>query len=821
MPPVGVGASRFASALETGEAKLWVMMLGINDYQDATLPKLRYAAFDCQGLSQALAEATQAFPQKEFFIHHDLTPDKPTLQAIQASLDRIVASAKTQDTVLFYFSGHGVLEPESQQTVLCLADTQKQHLLKTGLCFQNLLATLGNCAAHSQLIWLDACHSGNISLSGARGHFSEPALLNPTPQLLEMLRQRAAKSRGFYALLSCDQGQQSWEFPDLGHGVFSYYLMRGLRGEAAGAYGIIDADALYRYVYHQTLQYIEQTNQQLRLINQQKRNKGETDLHPEYSLQTPKRIVEGIGETILGLKPTHTEVVQQRQALIVDGLIHHTVSPAVSDVLRQDGNFDLTYFPQPSDAWSNVRSEIATFLQQDMTVPEQRSSGSIQTVATRLLYLRGRIESSEDGDSWLFLGDGAWLSRTWLRQELRRSRTAQQIVILDCPGATSLEDWVEDLKFSSDHGQCILACASPQDEPELFAQVLLEALIAAPAQTGLSMAGLLAKLQTNLDGLGLTCYLWLSGTQGLIEMLPPVLETQTVQSVQSDTSHDSQAASTEIPLDEFIARIKPLLLKLVGPIAPSLIEQAAEPLQESSPQLLIRALSALIPAKHRTYFEQEAGSLIQVPAQPENVSEARAIALPIPEQIQPQTHPSIQQSVPPQQSDQFVDQTAPRLTAEQLASIEQFLIELVGPIAPMLLGQLSPAACDPIVMQEELAVHLSPVQQTKLAQRITALMQLPPKPQSPRLSTAKGYGVAVREPQQTQEALSDRLVNAQLIQVCEQELTCLIGPIAKFIVTTKRDLENQVSLTTFVEELITEIPDRQKADEFRRKILRN
>jgi uncharacterized caspase-like protein len=817
MPPVGVGASRFASALETGEAKLWVMMLGINDYQDATLPKLRYAAFDCQGLSQALAEATQAFPQKEFFIHHDLTPDKPTLQAIQASLERIVASAKTQDTVLFYFSGHGVLEPESQQTVLCLADTQKQQLLNTGLCFQNLLATLGNCAAHSQLIWLDACHSGNISLSGARGHFSEPALLNPTPQLLEMLRQRAAKSRGFYALLSCDQGQQSWEFPDLGHGVFSYYLMRGLRGEAAGAYGIIDADALYRYVYHQTLQYIEQTNQQLRLINQQKRNKGETDLHPEYSLQTPKRIVEGIGETILGLKPTHTEVVQQRQALIVDGLTHHTVSPAVSDVLRQDGNFDLTYFPQPSDTWSNVRAEIAKFLQQDIAVPEQRSFGSIQTVATRLLYLRGRIESSEDGDAWLFLGDGAWLSRTWLRQELRRSRTAQQIVILDCPGATALEDWVEDLKFASDHGQCILACASPQDEPELFAQVLLEALIAAPAQTGLSMAGLLAKLQTNLDGLGLTCYLWLSGTQGLIEMLPPALETQPTQAAQSATSYDSQAAIDEMPLDEFIAQIKPLLLKLVGPIAPSLIEQAAESLQERSPQHLIRALSALIPAKHRTHFEQEAGLLIQTPVQPANVSEARAIALPIPEQIKPQ----INQSTPPP-VDQSFDQTSPRLSAEQLAKIEQFLIELVGPIAPMLLGQLSPAACDPTVMQEELAVHLSSAQQTKLAQRITALMQLPPpEPQSPRLSTAKGYGVAVREPQQTQEALSDRLVNAQLIQVCEQELTRLIGPIAKFIVTTKRDLENQVSLATFVEELITEIPDRQKADEFRRKILRN
>lgn len=817
MPPVGVGASRFASALETGEAKLWVVLLGINDYQDETLPRLRYAALDCQGVGEALTEATQAFPQKEFFIHHDLVPEQPTLQTIQSSLQHIVASAKTQDTVLLYFSGHGVLEPESQQTVLCVADTQKHHLLKTGLCFQDLLSTLSKCAAHSQLIWLDACHSGNISLSGARGHLSEPTLLNPTPQLLELLRQRAAKSRGFYALLSCDQGQQSWEFPDLGHGVFSYYLMRGLRGEAAGTHGIIDADALYRYVYHQTLQYIEQTNQQLRLINQQKRNKGQTDLHPEYSLQTPKRIVEGVGETILGLKPMSREVWQQRQGLIVDGLVHRAISPTLCEVLRQDGNFDLTYFPRPTDSWSGVRSTIAEFLRQEFAAPEPRSPGTIQSVATRLLYLRGRLESSADGDAWLFLGDGAWISRAWLRQELRRSRTAQQIVILDCPGATLLEDWVEDLKFASDHGQCILACASPQDEPELFAQVLLEALIATPAQTGLSMAGLLARLQTNLDGLGLTCHLWLSGTQGLIEMLPPALEPPTIQSTRSPAASDPRAQnSSEIPLTELSDRLKPLLLKLVGPIAPRLLDQAADSLEEQRPQELIDALSLLLPAKHRRQFEQEAKELAQAPFEPP-VSEAKAITLPVSAAIDQSAAAS---SVPSDSIDQMTAASTASISAEQFTRIEQFLVGLVGPIAPTLLNQLSPAACEPTVMLEELAVHLSATQHAQLAQQMTVLMQSAPAPvQTPRGRQAKGYEVIARSPQRVEAVNRDRIVNETLIQVCEQELTCLIGPIAKYIVTTKRDLENQVSLTTFVEALSAEIPDPQKADEFRRKML--
>src|SRR4028118_1203029 len=121
---------------------------------------------------------------------------------------------------------------------------------------------LENCTAHQQLVWLDACHSGGMTLRGAREETAAELLLNPTPQLVEVLQQRAQKSKGFYALLSCDRGQQSWEFPELGHGVFTYFLMRGLRGEAADAQGRIDVDSLYRYVYHQTLQYIDKTNQQ-------------------------------------------------------------------------------------------------------------------------------------------------------------------------------------------------------------------------------------------------------------------------------------------------------------------------------------------------------------------------------------------------------------------------------------------------------------------------------------------------------------------------------------------------------------------------------
>jgi uncharacterized caspase-like protein len=300
MCPIGLGTSHF-TPIATDEAKLWLLLVGVDNYNDDRLSTLHYCASDCQGVSEALLDTTQIFSQKEIHLYHDASACKPNIAKVRSSLQRISAIAKPQDTVLLYFSGHGVLESKSQQPVLCLSDTQTDDLLATGLSMSELLECLGNCRASQQLVWLDACHSGAMKWQETKNDAAQQTQI--APQLIEGLRQCALRSRSFYAFLSCDRNQKSWEFPQLKHGVFSYFLMRGLRGEAADDRGVIEADRLYRYVYYQTLQYIDNTNQQLRLMNQQKRSRGETQLHLEYPLQTPKRIVEGVGEFILGKKP--------------------------------------------------------------------------------------------------------------------------------------------------------------------------------------------------------------------------------------------------------------------------------------------------------------------------------------------------------------------------------------------------------------------------------------------------------------------------------------------------------------------------------------
>jgi WD40 repeat protein/uncharacterized caspase-like protein len=499
-------------------AKLWILLVGVNEYEDRQhLASLQYSALDCQGLGEALKEATASFTNKEVIIHHDFVSQRPQLESVQQSIQHIIKSAKKDDTILFYFSGHGILETKTQQVVLCLANTNTQKLLATGLPLNDLLKKLSNCAASQQLVWLDACHSGGMTLRGT------VSLNDPSSQLVETLRHKAAESQGFYALLSCDQTQQSWEFPELGHGVFTYYLMRGLRGEAADAQGIIEADALYQYVYHQTLRYIDKTNQQIRLINQQKSSRGENKLQSEFPLQTPKRIVEGFGKVILGKQSACDLDVNPRQALVVDGGFKaNSTTLALSQVLQSAGDFNLRYFPQTNEPWSEVKSAIATCL---------NAQNEIQTeTSTALLYLRGKVETTEMGESWLVLQDGISLSRFWLRKVLQSSRATQQIVILDCPGTDSLEDWIEDLRLETDRGQCLIAANATIEYSQQFADLVLETLQNADLAAGLTIAAWISKLQVALAGTGITPKVWLSGTQGVIELLPAKNGTKLEQS---------------------------------------------------------------------------------------------------------------------------------------------------------------------------------------------------------------------------------------------------------------------------------------------------
>src|SRR5690606_23211120 len=83
---------------------------------------------------------------------------------------------------------------------------------------------LKNIKALKQLIILDACQSGgSVELLATRGSGEEKAIA------------QLSRSAGIHVLASAGSEQFATEFAELGHGLFTYVLLKGLAGDADGA----------------------------------------------------------------------------------------------------------------------------------------------------------------------------------------------------------------------------------------------------------------------------------------------------------------------------------------------------------------------------------------------------------------------------------------------------------------------------------------------------------------------------------------------------------------------------------------------------------
>ncbi|MBV6626086.1 MAG: caspase family protein [Rivularia sp. (in: Bacteria)] len=639
MTPLGIGSSDSCYTLKSGEAKLWLLLVGVNEYQDVGLPSLRYPALDCQGLEESLIKATEGFPSKEIVVHHDFASKTPNLKNIRDSLKKIILHSQPNDSIMLYFSGHGMLEPGTQEAVLCFSDTDKDNLLNTGLPMQELVEMLSKSPAKQQLLCLDTCHSGDMALLGAgSSRDAETPVTNSTGQLMSVLRQRASQSKGFCALLSCDRGQKSWEFPELGHGVFTYYLMKGLSGEAADNSGFIDADGLYKYVYRQTTQYINKLNSQVELINQQKLQRGDKKLYPKYPQQTPKRIVEGVGELIVGYKPKKVNRQKLRRAFIADGLINRDSSNKISQLLASVGDFEVECFHQQNQNWADIRGAIQKFTQtsQNLIAQQSKKTGAVDKISTCLLYLRGCVKETEDGDGKLILGDGVHLSRCFLRKILRKAQKTQQIVILNLVSPDSevdvAQNWIEDLQCAAEYGQCLIVTQTSINKSEIFAQNLLESLEEANPQFGLPVAQWLTQLQKPLQNQGINLQSWFSGTQAIIDILPGGISQRFAEARETPASHialkvpqnstpvkpvtkletPSALQAKFIINPELYTELENLLKRSIGIIAPALLQQSIQ--KAANIQELIEQLTEYISLQQKTQFKNQATAILEIPS---------------------------------------------------------------------------------------------------------------------------------------------------------------------------------------------------------------
>jgi uncharacterized caspase-like protein len=140
----------------------------------------------------SLLAAALTHPEMGMFTDATVRPEQDLTSAqMQRTINELFKSAEPDDTVLFYFSGHG--RSELQKLYLCGIDTERELIPGTSVGNDTINAILEHCVARTKILIFDCCYSGAYkgdSLAErffGRGRFAGPLQgrdLTGTPVLI-------------------------------------------------------------------------------------------------------------------------------------------------------------------------------------------------------------------------------------------------------------------------------------------------------------------------------------------------------------------------------------------------------------------------------------------------------------------------------------------------------------------------------------------------------------------------------------------------------------------------------------------------------------
>jgi uncharacterized caspase-like protein len=158
----------------------------------------------------------------------------------------MASEAGDGDRIVFYFSGHGDKDREGNSFLVCHGGRSKDDA-RGYLRLSEVRKILADSGAESKLVVVDACHSGGKS-GGENG-------LTPE-EIGRAFRPEAGSKRAGDETLawiaSSDVGQESYEYAERRNGLFTYFFLEAIGGEAAAADinadGMLSVAEIHRYV---------------------------------------------------------------------------------------------------------------------------------------------------------------------------------------------------------------------------------------------------------------------------------------------------------------------------------------------------------------------------------------------------------------------------------------------------------------------------------------------------------------------------------------------------------------------------------------------
>ncbi len=224
---VGLAAANSHAQGVTGvklvQQRTYAFLVGCGEYDKRELRPLSFTNSDVQELHQVLTDS--GVPKDNMVLMHDRQSRNllPEGKKIREQFDLLLARVDKKSTLIVALSGHGIQFEGKGGNYFCPLDARVAEP-ETLIPLDEIYKQLESCPAERKLLLVDACRNDPQSaLAKSRSVVDLKTLSRP---------QEETVPSGIVALFSCSAGQQSYEHPDLKHGVFFHHLLQGWKGAA-------------------------------------------------------------------------------------------------------------------------------------------------------------------------------------------------------------------------------------------------------------------------------------------------------------------------------------------------------------------------------------------------------------------------------------------------------------------------------------------------------------------------------------------------------------------------------------------------------------
>jgi hypothetical protein len=226
-------------------ADKYAVIVGIARYSDTAggVTSLQFADRDAKDFQEFLLSPDGgSFPKDHVRI---LLNEDATAQNVRSALFTFLTKAQPQDQVVLYVAGHGAPDPNDPRNLYLLTyDTKLDDMGGTAFPMWQLQDVFTRVLKAKRVItFADTCHSYGFS-GERRGKKSN--------NLVNQYVAKAANDSDRAVITASDISQLSYESDKWGggHGVFTFFLLKGLKGEADfNKDGTVTAGELFAFIH--------------------------------------------------------------------------------------------------------------------------------------------------------------------------------------------------------------------------------------------------------------------------------------------------------------------------------------------------------------------------------------------------------------------------------------------------------------------------------------------------------------------------------------------------------------------------------------------